>query len=110
MARYILEVIGNAHEGREDEANDWYENVHLAEVLAVPGFVSAQRFEPVDHDDSKGPKRYLASYEIEADDPSVPMAALGEAVRTTMNMTDAMDAETFSSVVYRARTEKLTKD
>jgi hypothetical protein len=108
MSRFVLTVVGNAVAGREDEANDWYDNIHLQEVLALPGFVSAQRFEPTEAEEGK-PVRYLAHYEIEADDPSGPMAALGQAVQTTMNMTDAMDATSFVSNVYKARTEKFEK-
>ena len=29
---------------READMNDWYDNVHLADVLDLPGFVAAQRF------------------------------------------------------------------
>jgi hypothetical protein len=108
MARFILTVIGSPKPGREDEANDWYDNVHLGEVLSIPGFVSAQRFEPMEPEEGQ-PVRYLSHYEIEADDPSGPMATLGEAVRTTMNMSDAMDRSTFVSTVYRARANKLEK-
>lgn len=106
MARYILTVIANAVEGREDEANDWYDNIHLEEVLTVPGFITAQRFEPMDV--PEGEKvRYLAHYEIEADDHMAPMGALNEAVQTRLNMSDAFDGATATVTVYRARTEKL---
>ena len=33
---------------RDDDYNDWYDNVHLREVCEVPGFVSARRYEPDD--------------------------------------------------------------
>ena len=108
MPRFVLTVTGCAAEGREAEANDWYDNIHLQEVLDLPGFISLQRFEPTEPEEGQ-PVRYLAHYEIEADDPSGPMAALGQAVQTTMNMSDAMDASTFVTTVYKARTEKLVK-
>lgn len=47
---------------REQEYNAWYDDVHLGELLALDGFVSARRLRPVDGD---GP--YIAIYEIEGD-------------------------------------------
>jgi hypothetical protein len=44
----------------EDEFNKWYNEEHIAERLAVPGFLSAARYEAV----KSGPK-HLAMYEIE---------------------------------------------
>lgn len=48
---------------REAEYNTWYDEVHLGELLALDGIVSARRLRPVDGD---GP--YVAIYEIEGDD------------------------------------------
>ena len=46
---------------REDEFNRWYNEEHLPELLAVPGVLSAARYEAV----SSGPK-HLACYELES--------------------------------------------
>jgi hypothetical protein len=48
---------------REDEFNRWYDEEHVPEKLASPGFYSARRFKH--HTD---PHRYLALYEIEDGD------------------------------------------
>jgi hypothetical protein len=48
---------------REREYNTWYDQVHLPELLALDGIVSARRLRPVD---GEGP--YVAIYEIEGDD------------------------------------------
>jgi len=60
---------------REDEYNDWYDNTHLPEVLAVPGFVSARRYKVFG---GAGPSQhaYLAVYELEADDLTAPVREL----------------------------------
>jgi hypothetical protein len=53
----------------EDEFNAWYD-AHLAEILSIPGFVSAQRYrlEPVVVDAGEPVTyRYLSVYEIEGD-------------------------------------------
>ena len=48
---------------RDQEYNTWYDEVHLPQLVALPGFVSARRFRPVD-----GDAPYVAIYEIEGDD------------------------------------------
>ncbi len=48
----------------EDEFNRWYNEEHLAELLSVPGVLSAARYEAT----SSGPK-HMAVYELES--PSV---------------------------------------
>lgn len=67
MGTYVVLVMSNPREGREDEFNDWYEHTHLDEVLSTAGFRSAQRFvfeaergAPPDH-------KYMAWYETEGD-------------------------------------------
>jgi hypothetical protein len=47
---------------REQEYNTWYDEVHLPELVALDGIVSARRLRPVD---GTGP--YVALYEIEGD-------------------------------------------
>ena len=98
-------VFANGVEGREDEFNDWYENTHLGEVLQVPGFVSAQRFQLLG--DPAGGAKYLAVYELSGD-PQKALAALGEAVANTMNMSDSMDSTSVVTKLYMPRTTKRT--
>ena len=59
--RAVLIVMSDAVEGRDDEYNDWYDRVHLADVLALPGFVAARRYvaEPSVHGELPA-QRYLA--------------------------------------------------
>jgi hypothetical protein len=45
---------------KEKDFNRWYNEEHLAERLAVPGFLSAARYEAV-----KGGPKHLAVYELE---------------------------------------------
>jgi len=47
---------------RDQEYNTWYDEVHIPELVALDGFVSARRLRPVEGD---GP--YVAIYEVEAD-------------------------------------------
>lgn len=107
MADHLLVAISNAQPGRDDEYNTWYETIHMQEVLALPGFVSAQRFAPAPLS-ADGPNRYMAAYEIEGD-PDAAMGGLMSAVRGgKLNMTDAIDGKTVTMVVYKATTPKIT--
>ncbi len=47
----------------EDEFNRWYEDEHLGERMAIPGFITARRFQALD-----GSPKYLALYELESPD------------------------------------------
>jgi hypothetical protein len=75
---------------REDEYNAWYSGVHVADLLRVPGFVSARRFRRV----GEGESDYLALYEVEADDLAAPLqelrrrSAAGETTRSDAIETD----------------------
>ena len=68
MKTYYL-VHSNAVEGMEEEYNQWYNEVHLKEVLQIEGFNAAQRFElsPVQLVEEQEYK-YLAMYEVDSDD------------------------------------------
>src|SRR5258708_23250406 len=47
----------------EAEYHRWYDEEHIAHLLAVPGFLSAGRYVAL-----KGSPKYLALYELEAPD------------------------------------------
>lgn len=78
MTRGVLYVETRPNSPEEVEAyHEWYNGTHVKEILAVEGFLSVRRFEPVGHD---GP--FIAVYEIEADDIETAKARLDEATRT----------------------------
>jgi Domain of unknown function (DUF4286) len=78
MHPQILIAISNpVAADREEEFNDWYDNVHVPEILEMPGFRKAARFRVVGQTlPSEQPPvyTYVAMYEV---DDAV------EAVRTT---------------------------
>jgi hypothetical protein len=80
MARHVFLVNSNPTEGKEEEYNDWYDNVHLAEVVEVPGIVSAQRLKYSGASfDPESPSRhgYIALYEIDVEgDPAAVLDTL----------------------------------
>ena len=90
-------VFSNAIEGRQDEFNDWYDNVHVPDLLAIPGVLSAHRYELLDTAINQNPAmpapthRYLCIYEMEGDVDAI-MAKVQESVLSGgIVMTDAMD-------------------
>jgi hypothetical protein len=93
MARYTLVVLTNATDGRDEQFNDWYDNQHLPDVLALEGFVAAQRFRLADLDPpQKSRHRYMALYHIEADDLAAANRALMKAAGTdAMIISDTID-------------------
>jgi len=79
MPHQILLSMSNAVAGRELEYSDWYDNVHLPQIVRVPGVISAQRYvydnATLDADDPS-PRQYLAIYEIDGDPQTVVRAIL----------------------------------
>jgi hypothetical protein len=105
MRRFILIVQTNpVSADREEEFNEWYSGVHIEQVLQVDGFVAATRYRVAPAQMGGLAKasahRYAAVYEIEAEDSAIPMKSLGEAVAGGMVVSDALDRETVSAVLF----------
>ena len=75
MAKWIRIAETNCKDrSREDEFNEWYNNVHLPLLFKSPlGVVTASRYERLNP--KKGQGRYLAIYEIETEDMEQALAA-----------------------------------
>lgn len=101
MARYKLLVLSDAVAGRDDEFNQWYDNVHLPDVFKVPGVVGATRFRLR----SGGKWRYLAVYELDCDDPAAVEQELAKRAGSgQMTMSDSFDLSNF----FMASAETIT--
>jgi len=110
-AHHRLIVFTEPVIGREDEYNEWYDEVHLPEVLETEGFVAAQRFKVSDAQmtnmDSGVPARYLAIYEMEGDRIEPILAALA-AGADKMNMSEALDVSDANAWSFSAIGERQT--
>ncbi len=104
-ATHRLMVFSNPVAGREDEYNEWYDGIHISEVLEVDGFVACQRF-VADAAAEDPPAKYLAVYEIDADDPVAAYTNLRGATGE-MNVTDAIDRESVVSWIFTAHGERV---
>lgn len=109
MARHHLLAFTNPAPGREAEFNRWYDEQHVPDLLAVPGFLSAQRFHLTDAAGEGNPGwSYLALYEIESDDPDALMAEVRARLGTgAMPISDALDSTTPKGLLARAITTRL---
>ena len=79
---------------REDEFNEWYNNVHLPDVLLTRGIVRATRLGRAD-ETPEGQARYAALYELDTDDVASVQQALTEVmdrVREQGRMIDCLEA------------------
>jgi hypothetical protein len=59
----VLLVLNDVAAGAEEEFNRWYQQQHVPERLAVPGFRTARRYRAVD-----GQPAYMAVYECDSID------------------------------------------
>jgi hypothetical protein len=77
--RYAYLVFANPIPGREAEFNDWYTNVHMGDLVQLPGWTGAQRFRivtTVQPPPSTGGYRhgYLMIWDLEATDAIGPLS------------------------------------
>jgi hypothetical protein len=63
MKRGLLLTMTEPPPHREEEFNAWYDDEHMAERLAIPGFRSARRWVA---DLPPGEGKYLATYELDS--------------------------------------------
>jgi hypothetical protein len=100
----IFVVHTNPVAGREAEFNDWYDNRHLADVVAIPGFARARRYRLSDAQLAPlTDYTYVAVYEIDGD-PAAALRALRHALKAGMHVSTAM-AESLLATVYEPITD-----
>jgi hypothetical protein len=99
----------NPTQGKEAEYNDWYNNVHIPDVLNVKGMVGAQRFRLADQQMAGQPQhRYLALYEIETDNLQETLDDLKSRSGTAdMVLTDAIDLKGVNAAIFTPVAEKV---
>jgi hypothetical protein len=96
MQHYKLIAMTNAAAGRDAEYNDWYNNVHLRDALAVDGVVGAQRFQVLDGERWN----YFTLYDLECNDPAAVLAELSRRAGTdVMFISDSLDRESVFALV-----------
>ena len=108
MAHYKMVVLSNPVPGREQECDYWYQNVHLPELMQLPGFYAGQRFKLAHAMMVEEPYQYMAVYDIETDNIEAVMAELVAAADSgVLDMSDSLDRENAHAVVYTASGEPV---
>ena len=105
MEKWTYAVHANCVDAtQEKEFNDWYNEIHIPDVLEIQGFLCATRYENREPTEEQG--KFLTLWEIETDDIDKTMAALrekGANLRKQGRMTSLI------SVVSRAAYKKVSK-
>jgi hypothetical protein len=106
MARYVIQFTSAARPGEDEAFNRWYDDVHVADVLTIPGFLSCQRYRVVDPAASR--PRYVAAYEVESDDPQ---ATLGQLFNSSNKMviSPSLDTEQVTITILEPGLRKQKK-
>src|ERR1700730_14605784 len=103
---YYFFVFSNPVAGHEDEYNKWYNEQHAPDVVAIPGFVTAQRFVKTELPlyrmvDLQVPK-YLVVYKIVTDNIEAVFTEVARRLSTKETvMSPTFDSKTSVSYVYR---------
>ena len=101
MPCYKMVVMSRPTEGREDEYNEWYQNVHLKELVALPGFKSARRYRMARSLVQGEAWPYMAVYELETEDIDAVLQGLRDAAeKRRLTMSVALDTDSTYAVVY----------
>jgi hypothetical protein len=102
---YLYMVFSNPVAGEEDVYNKWYDTQHAQDVVAIPGFATAQRFVLSDTQlrVSKPLPKYLIMYKVVTDDLPSVYAEVRRRLDTGMTVIDpSYDRSTSVSLTYRA--------
>jgi hypothetical protein len=105
-----LLVYTNAAPGKDDAFNDWYDNTHLPQILALPMVVSAQRFKlsPMGVDAAAAgaqddtslplPHSYLAVYEVTGDPAVAAQTIIDGCVDGSIELDESFDVASTLSI------------
>ncbi|MFM6932692.1 MAG: hypothetical protein ACKOUT_10670 [Novosphingobium sp.] len=108
MPRYKMIALTKPIEGRDEEFNAWYQNVHLVELCAMPGVTGAQRYKLAAPLQGYDERPYLAIYDIECDDIRQTLGAIGAASASgKMTQSDAADSASAYTVVFEEFGERV---
>ena len=97
--------------GREQDYHDWYNNVHLPELVNLFKMKGAQRYELVAKLMGADENQYLAIYDIEADDPMALLGEMGAAAQSgQMTQSDASDMGTTYTALFQELGPRVVPD
>ena len=108
-SRYRYVVFTDCKPGKEEAFNDWYTNRHIHDLVAIPGGTAAQRFERSDLAGKPLTARYLAIYEMEAEDPKTIMAEIRTRAGTSrMPISPDLDPGKSTAQLFKVLSDRVT--
>lgn len=90
----LMLLVARPKIGREAEYDDWYQQIHVYDLLRSPGFVRADRYRWSDPQPAAMPKQwhFMTIYRLQATNAARDMAHLREIMALpTVIWSDAMD-------------------
>ncbi|MBY8856794.1 hypothetical protein K7711_09930 [Nocardia sp. CA2R105] len=106
---FIQIVYSNPVAGREDEFNEWYDNVHVPQLLAVPGMRSAQRYTLRDSEIYRAPgastpeQRYAIIYEMQGEAEAIMAEIRARVASGQIRMHDSLDMSSWRLAFWTPR-------
>ena len=114
MSQRVIQVVfSNPVPGKEDEFNQWYDNVHIPELLRVPGMLSATRYALQDaaiyhvEGGAVPEHRYMCVYELEGDVDEIMGTIRKSVLNGQVHMSDSLDLPS-SRLSFWTRGKTLT--
>jgi hypothetical protein len=93
-------VLTRPKPGQDQEYNDRYSNIHIHDLVAIPGIVAARRFKLFDRSTQAETGEYLAIYELS--DIDLAISGIAERRGTDrMPSSDAIDRDASRGVIFR---------
>lgn len=95
--RFLQVVFSNPAQGKEAEFNEWYDTVHIPQLLEVPGMLSAKRFALRDSDLYRIPgghapeHGYMCIYELDGDINAIMKEIRARVADGRVVMSDCLD-------------------
>jgi len=109
--RMKLVALTRPHPGREAEYHEWYDTKHLPELVNLLGMAGAQRYKLAARLMGSDENEFLAIYDIEADDPTAFLAAIGAASKSgELTQSDAQDFGSCYTALFTEHGERVVPD
>lgn len=104
VPREMLLALVNPVPGKDESFRQWYWETHIPEVLALPGFVSAQRYRSSLPDEAPAPHRYATAYLVDGS----AAAALAAVFGGGLGMSEDLDLDTMVFAAFTPEGEPIT--
>lgn len=101
-------AMTDAVPGRENEFSDWYGNVHIRELMAHGGYVSAEFFHQEGDMGYPFPNNYLALYTMTGQDWAVAESTMANAAAGNYTPSDAGQKDNVRLAVYDTFSPRVT--